>query len=101
AATGGTGGYTYSILSAKLPNGVTLNPTTGVISGTPTEYGTFSYVVQVKDSQNNTATTGATSCTLTIAPPPLAVICVSANTGQQGPEERRARTAPGARGGRH
>src|SRR5213079_3108342 len=74
-ATGGTGGYTFALIGGALPSGLTLNPTSGVISGTPgpTAYGTFSYKVQVTDSQGNTATTGATSCTLVIAPLPITV----------------------------
>jgi hypothetical protein len=36
AATGGTAPYSWSITSGTLPNGLALNPSTGVISGTAT-----------------------------------------------------------------
>jgi hypothetical protein len=36
AVTSGTPGFTYAISSGALPAGLTINPTTGVISGTPT-----------------------------------------------------------------
>lgn len=36
SATGGTGSYAWSIISGALPNGLSLNSATGVISGTPT-----------------------------------------------------------------
>jgi hypothetical protein len=47
--TGGTSPYTWSITSGALPNGLLLNPSTGVISGTPITPGAFSFTVQVKD----------------------------------------------------
>ncbi len=55
-ASGGVGPYTYSISSGSLPNGRTLNASTGVISGTPTLLGHFSFVVTVVDSNQNTQT---------------------------------------------
>ena len=36
SATGGTGPYTFTISTGALPPGLTLDPATGVISGTPT-----------------------------------------------------------------
>ena len=56
AATGGKTPYTWSIASGSLPGGLKLNTTTGVISGTPTKTGTFSFTVMVKDAKATTAT---------------------------------------------
>jgi hypothetical protein len=39
-----------------LPTGLTLNTTTGVISGTPTVNGTYNFTVQVTDTVPNSAT---------------------------------------------
>src|SRR5664279_5485197 len=50
-AAGGTPPYTWTILG-NLPSGLTLNPSTGVISGTPTASGTSSIEVQVQDSES-------------------------------------------------
>jgi len=62
-ATGGTPPYTWSITSAPVP-GLTFNPSTLVLSGTPTTAGAFSLTVQVADTANATA---SRNLSLTIA----------------------------------
>jgi len=57
AANGGIFPYTWSISNGALPTGLSLNPVTGAITGTPTAVGTFSFTVQVADSTNPVATT--------------------------------------------
>lgn len=54
AATGGTGAQTWSIISGSLPNGLTLNSSTGAITGTPQvgSNGTTAITVRVQDSGN-------------------------------------------------
>ncbi len=51
-ATGGTQPYTWSISDGSLPDGLTLDSATGVISGTPTMEGDYSFTVQVEDSSD-------------------------------------------------
>jgi large repetitive protein len=51
AATGGTTPYTWSLSSGSLPPGLTLNPSTGVISGTPDVAGTYTFTVAVTDAE--------------------------------------------------
>jgi hypothetical protein len=46
SATGGVGPYVFSVSGGGLPNGLTLNPTTGLLSGTPTATGTFVFTVR-------------------------------------------------------
>ena len=99
-ASGGFGPYTFALAGGALPNGVTLNTTTGTISGTPTVSGTFSYKVQVTDSLRNTANTGVTSCTLTITPllTPLTMLC-PVGTGQVGTPYNSTPATSGGSGG--
>lgn len=56
AATGGYPSYTWSVTAGSLPAGLSLNDSTGVISGTPTGSGLSSFTVQVEDSHSQTAT---------------------------------------------
>jgi|GEM_PF-4645900 len=49
-ACGGTRPYNFSIISGNLPPGLSLDPNTGLITGTPTTDGTYSFVVRVEDS---------------------------------------------------
>jgi large repetitive protein len=64
----GTGGVTPFTWSATgLPAGLSINPNTGVISGTPTATGTFSITVTVVDALGGT---DSKSYTVTINPPP-------------------------------
>jgi len=53
-ATGGVSPYTWAVTTGSLPAGLTLS-TTGVISGTPTAAGTFSFTVTCTDAATNIA----------------------------------------------
>jgi hypothetical protein len=66
AATGGTPSYTWSLAMGQLPAGLTLAPTTGILSGTPTKSGTYSFGVTAADSSSPVQTATAT-VTLSIA----------------------------------
>jgi hypothetical protein len=46
----------WSISSGSLPNGMTINADTGVISGTPTQAGSFSFTVKLTDADGEIAT---------------------------------------------
>jgi len=55
-AVGGTEPYTWAIMNGTLPDGLGLDGNSGVISGIPTEAGTFNFTVQVTDAAEVTAT---------------------------------------------
>jgi len=48
-ATGGTGSYTFSTTAGTLPAGLTLS-TSGVLSGTPTATGIYTFTVTATDA---------------------------------------------------
>jgi len=73
-AGGGAGGpYTFS--ATGLPAGLTLS-SSGVLSGTPTVNGTFSYVITITDKAGDTDTL---QCSMTVKPAPITSTCVTVN----------------------
>ena len=68
-ASGGELPYTWSLGSGSLPSGLEFSDE-GVLSGTPTKYGTFSFVVTVQDGNDETPPI-ATNLSLVVAPPLL------------------------------
>lgn len=73
--SGGTGPYTFAVTAGSLPTGLTLNPTTGQITGTPTANGTFNFTITATDSLFCTGTRDYTvniTCpTITVSPATL------------------------------
>ena len=82
AVTGGTGPFTWAVSGGSLPAGLTLNASTGVLSGTPTAAGLYTFTVQVTDSFGLTATQ---SLNVTVAVGPLVInATANASTVAQG-----------------
>ena len=79
AATGGVKPYSWSVIAGSLPTGLTLNPQTGAISGSPSSIETSSFTVRVADAQNPADTaTKSLSIKITInVPAPLNITTTS------------------------
>src|SRR5690606_24256845 len=57
AASGGNMPYTWRVANgSSLPSGLSLNPSTGVLSGAPAQSGTFSFGIEASDAQDVVAT---------------------------------------------
>jgi Putative Ig domain len=67
-ATGGIPPYDWTVVSGSLPTNLSLQATTGVISGAPTQTGTSTFTIQVSDSESPAAMTTA-QLTLSVEEP--------------------------------
>jgi hypothetical protein len=70
-AANASGPGTWSVSSGSLPAGLSLNPTTGVISGTPTQNGSNGFVVTYSEP-GPPAQTATASLSITVAAAPAA-----------------------------
>jgi uncharacterized repeat protein (TIGR01451 family) len=77
-ATGGSGGYTWTVSVGSLPGGLSLNAGTGQISGTPTATGNFSFTLSATDSKGQA---GSASVTIVIAAGPLVIVKTASVSG--------------------
>jgi phospholipase C len=64
AAANGTPPYSYLLMADPLPTGVTLNGSTGALTGTPTAAGTYTFIGEAVDS---TGAAAASQCKVAIA----------------------------------
>jgi len=71
------GSYTYAVTSGSLPAGLNLNPATGLLSGTPSANGTFTFTVTANGfggctgSRSYTVTIGTGGCPTVTLPATL------------------------------
>lgn len=83
-ARGGVPGYSWSV-RGTLPPGLSLDPATGVLSGTPTAPGAFSFTVIVTDS---TGATVEVDVTLDISAPALSAVSITGLPATGNPAEQ-------------
>ncbi len=68
----GSGGITYSLLSGNLPDGITLDSSTGALTGTPTINGTFTFAIRATAvSGTSTATSDSPELPITVGQRPV------------------------------
>ena len=84
-STGGVAPVTWSISSGSLPPGLSLDPASGTLSGTPTEAGPYDFTVQAADATSPVSQTATAELSITIdAPPSLSITTAGAFDGTEG-----------------
>src|ERR1700756_1464121 len=84
-ATGGTAPYTWLLTSGSLPVGLSLSGSGGQIIGTPSQAGSSSFTVQVKDSSSPAQTASQQlSIAVAAAGTPVHISTASVSSGKVG-----------------
>ncbi len=87
-ASGGTTPYTWSLASGAIPSGWSLNPSTGVVSGTPgaAAAGAYSFTLRVTDSATpaGVANTGTAQAGTIVAAPSITCAITATNNLEVG-----------------
>ncbi len=89
SGTGSTAPYTFTVTTGSLPNGLTLNGSTGVLSGTPTTAGSSTFIVTATDANNFT---GTQQYTLTIGAAVAQTLVVTGPGGSANPSGKVGQT---------
>lgn len=98
AASGGTGTYTYALVSGSLPAGITLSPA-GVLSGTPTVIGSFPIQIEATDQSTGSGPySGTASVTLVVSSAAITVTPTSLPSVMAGVNFDRSLSATGGVG---
>jgi hypothetical protein len=85
SSSGAVGAVTWSIASGTLPPGLALNSSTGVISGSATQAGTFAVTVQAVDTSGQTA---ELQVTVTVDLPPIPQFTIAGMSATVAPAQQ-------------
>jgi prepilin-type N-terminal cleavage/methylation domain-containing protein len=87
ASTGGTPSLTWAVTVGTLPAGLTLNASTGAITGAPTTAGTSNFTVTLTDALGVVSAPKALSITVTTTPPATVTSVSPTSRGQGAPNQ--------------
>jgi large repetitive protein len=94
-AAGGAGAITWSVVSGTLPAGLSLNPSTGAITGTPTAVTSAPFTVRAADAGGGSATA---QFSINVLAPPITITTNSLPDGTVGTVYSQTLTATGGVG---
>ena len=98
--SGGTAPYHgFTVTSGSLPNGLSLNASSGVLSGTPSTAATYDFTVQMDDSSSPTQYGGTNRYTGTVAAATVPGAPTGASATAGNAQASVAFTAPSSNGG--
>ncbi|HEY1239558.1 MAG TPA: putative Ig domain-containing protein [Bryobacteraceae bacterium] len=80
-ASGGSAPYTWSVTAGALPGGVSLDPGSGAVAGTPTAAGNFTFTVQAADRSGMSGSKPFAVSIAAAPPPPLTITTGAALPG--------------------
>src|SRR5664280_3188960 len=92
SASGGTAPYTYSVSSGEVPPGLSLDSSSGVLSGTPIALGSYGFIAQATDIYGDN---GFRTYTVNITAPPLMITPTASATTQVGQSYSQTNVASG------
>ncbi|WP_404339791.1 putative Ig domain-containing protein [Sphingomonas sp. MMS12-HWE2-04] len=97
SASGGTAPYSYAVTAGAVPAGLSLNPSTGALTGTPSAGGTFNFTITATDSSTGTGAPFSTNraYAVTIAAPTVTIAPTTLPSGTPGVAYSQALTASG------
>ena len=98
AAIGGATPYRWSVVTGTLPPGLTLDKSTGKLSGTPTAPGKSTVTFRVVDSTTPTAQTATVKVSITIVRPTISLSPARLPVAQVGSAYKVVLTAAGGSG---
>jgi hypothetical protein len=84
STSGGTAPFTYSISAGALPAGLTINSSTGAITGTATAAGTSAFTIKVTDSGSPAQTATQEESGLVVSAAALTISCQNLAVGTVG-----------------
>jgi hypothetical protein len=97
AASGGSGAFVWTVTSGMLPAAVSLDGTTGALSGTPTTAGIAAFTLRASDAAD-AANHADAPFTIAIAAPPVAITTTSLPDGYRLSSYSASLTASGGQG---
>jgi lysophospholipase L1-like esterase len=84
-STGGVAPVVWSVSAGSLPPGLSLDPASGLLSGTPTVAGIYDFTAQVTDGTSPVPQTATAQLSIAIgAPPALSISTAGAFDGTEG-----------------